>query len=44
MKDIYGAIWGYFKGYWGLKWANYNIAFRLFGKTCVWPKLRLMLW
>ncbi len=44
MKDILGAITGYLKGYWGLRWANYNIAFKLVGKTRVWPKLGQILW
>jgi len=44
MKDIYGAIVGYCKGYWGLRWAIYNIAFKLVGRTPVWPKLGQRLW
>lgn len=44
MKDIYRALWGYFKGYWGLMWAIYNISFVLFGRTPVWPKPRRILW
>jgi len=26
------------------RWASYNLAFRLFGKTGLWPKLGFLIW